>query len=234
MGIVMDDLEKLTEKPTYFAIIPAVVRYDKRLSPLAKLLYGEITCLLNFKNKCFASNKYFGRLYEITDVQVSRLIKQLIDANHIVTEVEITPKGSQRLIKLSININDNTPINKNVKEGVNKNVKHNKQIDNTIPLFENKDTGIDFFISEFNRIRKPKKDFTAIKIVKSQFHSRIKEGYKVCDLILVLQSLMKVKYHIENSFSDITPEFITRADKVEKYVNYKQSSEQQQKVKIKL
>ena len=30
----------------YYAIIPADVRYDKRLKPLARLLYGEITYVM--------------------------------------------------------------------------------------------------------------------------------------------------------------------------------------------
>ena len=38
------------EKPSYYAIIPANVRYDKRLTDKAKLLYGEITCLTNLIN----------------------------------------------------------------------------------------------------------------------------------------------------------------------------------------
>lgn len=33
----------MTEHRSYYAIIPANVRYDKRLKPNTKLLYGEIT-----------------------------------------------------------------------------------------------------------------------------------------------------------------------------------------------
>jgi hypothetical protein len=126
----MDEKPKLTEKPGYFAIIPASVRYDKSLSPNAKLLYGEISCLLNFNNKCFASNAYFSRLYEISETQISRLISQLVNAGHIESSVEIKPTGTMRLLSMPLNIFVKGGVDKNVKGGVRKNVKHNKQIIN--------------------------------------------------------------------------------------------------------
>lgn len=33
------------DKPTYYTIIPAIVRYDGKLSPNSKLLYGELGAL---------------------------------------------------------------------------------------------------------------------------------------------------------------------------------------------
>ena len=42
------------DNPGYYAVIPANVRYDKRLKPNAKLLFGEITCLTNKKGFCWA------------------------------------------------------------------------------------------------------------------------------------------------------------------------------------
>ena len=47
---------------SYYAIIPANVRYDNELTEKAKLLYGEITCLSNKEGYCFALNNYFAIL----------------------------------------------------------------------------------------------------------------------------------------------------------------------------
>lgn len=73
---------------SYYAIIPAVVRYDKDLSSTAKLLYAEITALCNDKGFCWATNKYFSDLYEISDRQIQRILKQLCDKNYIKIIIE--------------------------------------------------------------------------------------------------------------------------------------------------
>ena len=65
------------ETPSYYAIIPANVRYDKELKANEKLLYWEITCLSQTTGECFAANKYFAELYWVTVKCISTWISNL-------------------------------------------------------------------------------------------------------------------------------------------------------------
>ena len=80
--------ESTIEKPSYYAILPANVRYDNRLKPMEKLLYCEITSLLTMNGKCFASNEYFARLYDIEAKTVSGYISHLKKLGYIKTSYE--------------------------------------------------------------------------------------------------------------------------------------------------
>ena len=72
----------MNEKPNYYAIIPANVRYSD-LKPNAKLLYGEITALSNKHGYCFASN-----LYNVNKNTISSWITDLKNKGFIVVTIE--------------------------------------------------------------------------------------------------------------------------------------------------
>lgn len=82
----------------YYAIIPADVRYNDRLTPNAKLLYGEITALCNEKGFCWATNKYFSDLYKVSEVSISKWVSQLKDEAFIRTETDHDGKRKIYLI----------------------------------------------------------------------------------------------------------------------------------------
>ena len=77
----------MAERPAYWAVIPASVRYDQDLPPSAKLLYGEITALSNAKGYCSARNAYFADLFGLGEKSVSRLIAILAKGGYLRVEV---------------------------------------------------------------------------------------------------------------------------------------------------
>lgn len=91
----------MEDKPNYYAVIPAEIRYDEDLRANAKLLYGEITALANKTGICYASNNYFARLYKVKPSAISLWVSQLKDKGFI--EVDYFKEGEKikyRSIKL--------------------------------------------------------------------------------------------------------------------------------------
>lgn len=116
------------EKPSFFSILTADVRYDPRLKKYAdcKVLYSEITSLSNKNGYCHASNRYFAELYERPIPTISRWINILKECGYI--KVVMIKEGKQikerHIYPLStpINARVNTPTHKR-KEGINTAVK---------------------------------------------------------------------------------------------------------------
>lgn len=110
----MDCIE--TEKPSYYAIIPAFVRYDERLSSSEKLMYGELTCLTNKLGYCYATNGYFAKLYGKDVSTISRWVKNLEECGYISVAYEREGvQVSRRIIKM---IDIPEKVLKNCNEGI--------------------------------------------------------------------------------------------------------------------
>ena len=119
----------MIEKPSYYAIITSEVRYNKNLTPNAKLLYAEITALCNMNGKCFASNSYFSELYGKSKTSISKWISQLVSFGYV--SVAFTYKeGSKEIDKRYISILKGG-IEENLKGGIEDKLKGNTTIINT-------------------------------------------------------------------------------------------------------
>ena len=94
------------DKPSFYTVIPAYVRYNSELTDFDKLMYGEIAALTNANNYCWATNKYFVKVFGKAERTIKYSIARLIKQGHIISTV--TPEnGNERILRL------NTPHAKN-------------------------------------------------------------------------------------------------------------------------
>lgn len=101
----MNNEENEKDKPNYYAIIPANVRYDDNLKPMEKLLYGEISALSNKEGISWASNNYFAKLYKLTPQAISKYINNLKECGYITVDIIYKP-NSKEIEKRIIGINN--------------------------------------------------------------------------------------------------------------------------------
>lgn len=92
-------------RSSYYAIIPAYIRYNKELKFAERLLYGEITALSNKQGYCFASNRYFANLYDVSISTISRWISHLVELNTLY--VEVVRNDKKEIIERRIYVIDN-------------------------------------------------------------------------------------------------------------------------------
>ena len=84
------------------------------------------------------------------------------------------------------------------------------------PPAPSKDTAQDF-VERFNAIRGTR--FTATEKVRKQFHARLKEGFTAEKMLHALRNAMQDDFHKSSGYKYLTPEFFTRSDKIDKYLN---------------
>lgn len=125
---------------SYYAVIPATIRYDNRLKANEKLLYGEITALSNKNGYCYAQNRYFANLYKVNNETVSRWLSNLQKYGYIAIEIHRTEK--KEIIARNIYIVDTPYCQKNQypyclknQEGIDEKVKDNNINNNIDDLF---------------------------------------------------------------------------------------------------
>lgn len=182
------------EQPNYYAIIPAIVRYDTNLKYAEKLLYGEITALANKNGYCYAQNKYFADLYNVTAVSVSRWISHLQELGYIKTEV--IRNENKEIVSRNIYIADIPYYQKNQypyiqksKEGINKIVKGNNIKSNIDDLFY-------LIINNSNEI--PEEFLAIIGRLEFNYTSYMLQ-YMNQDKINMVKNIIYVLYDLYNS-----------------------------------
>lgn len=232
----------MEQRPNYYSVMPANVRYDRSLTPSEKLMFSEITALANKQGYCHAKNGYFSELYSVAIQTVSRWISHLEQHGYI--EVKIIYKGKQiverRIFPIvdPINKNVKTPkqkyeegINKNVKTPINKNVKDNNTSINTTSknntskniyspaepdkFSEQRKTIIGYLNERLGTNYKPSSAKT-----KRHIDARLNEGYELDDFKRVINNKISDWANDSNMVKYLRPETLF-GTKFESYLNQK-------------
>ena len=112
------------DKPTYYGVLPAEVRYHPELNSSQKVLYTEIDALSTKKGYCFASNAYFADLYGVQKSTISAWIKALKDAKVIKVYYDIS-NGNVGVRKITPLLKNQNPPSEKSKAPLMKNHKYN-------------------------------------------------------------------------------------------------------------
>lgn len=200
----------------YFAVIPAIVMYDERLTYLERLLYGTITLLTKRDGYCYASNGYLGSLYKCNEMTISRHINQLKKYGYLTVEIK---DNYQR--KIYVNLPKEGVIQNCIGsytksyKGVNENAEGviQKRIDNNISQYyesNNKkeninNTNVLFDQQELVESEKPKNEYqtiidawnqlpvTNIRYIKGNRLTLLKARLKEYTLDEVLSAISNIK-----------------------------------------
>ena len=78
-----DNKARQPPRRSYWAVIPAPVRYDDRIPASSKVLYAEISALCEETGYCWADNNYFAEIYQMTERSIRRQLAALAECGYI-------------------------------------------------------------------------------------------------------------------------------------------------------
>jgi len=179
----------------YYAIIPANVRYDKRLTPNAKLLYAEITALCNEKGYCWATNKYFAELYGVSTVSISKWISSLVEFGYLKSHIKYK-EGTKEILNRYL-----TLFNEGIKHFFNTPIKEKFKDNNT--LFNNTYNNIEGSKTEVFEDSTPESEFKIYDSTNQQeieFPKKVaqKKGFKIPTVVEIKTYCLERKNNVDS------------------------------------
>lgn len=198
-------MTRIIETPSYYSVLTAEVRYDKRLKPNEKILFGEITSLSSVNGFCNAGNAYFSKLYDVENETISRWISKLEQYSYL--KRQIIYGENKHIIERRLYINCieknippideiiNTPIDKKVITPIDEKVK-----ENNTSVFNNTSTKhicteFDLIVQDYNSIcgsKLPKVTILSEKRIKSI--NGLQKAIKDIDFKMLFQKTIESKF----------------------------------------
>lgn len=225
--------EKMNDKPNYYAIIPANVRYDNNIKASSKLMYGEIVALSNKCGYCTATNSYFAKLYGVSNRSVSGWINELVEQGYIKSEMikdEETLEIQERRLYLDIISPSEdkfyTPIEANGKTAIEENFQENNtrlynttSFNNIYSQAQLDDGHLETIKEIINYLNeKADKNYKNSAYAKKHIKARLNEGYALDDFKKVIDNKV-ADWKGDSNFDKFLRPQTLFSNKFESYLN---------------
>jgi len=204
INFAFDNPEKIS--PNHYAIYFFAIEHCNRLGWKTKFGFPTMmACDAVGIKKPQTFIKYFNDLEDWGFIKVVERSKNQYSAN-IISLISATPKKGEAMDKAMVKHaaskgQSNSPINKQVN-----NITIEQEIDSSKLL------------SLFNSILGKQAKVVNAK-TKTQIKQRLKEGYTKDDIVNAISNASKDPFHIESNYKYLTLEFLTKPDKLDRFVN---------------
>ena len=91
------------EGVNYYITIPAQVLHDNRLTPLSRLIYGELSALANIHGYAWINNNGLANRYDVSKYTISRSVSEIEKLGYIKSEL-IYKDGKKEVEKRNVYI----------------------------------------------------------------------------------------------------------------------------------
>jgi len=204
INFAFDNPEKIS--PNHYAIYFFAIEHCNRLGWKTKFGFPTMmACDAVGIKKPQTFIKYFNDLEDWGFIKVVERSKNQYSAN-IISLISATPKKGEAMDKAMVKHaaskgQSNSPINKQVN-----NITIEQEIDSSKLL------------SLYNSILGKTARVVNTK-TKSQIKDRLKEGYTKEDIVKAIRNASKDPHHIDSNYKYLTLEFLTRPDKLDRFIN---------------
>ena len=216
------------DKPNYYAVLPAQVRYDDNLTPNAKLLYAEITALTNANGVCWAGDQYFMKLYNVSRPTVQRWLKSLEDNGYVKREViykEDTNEIEKRYIRVYSKSRQGYTQNRD--KGIHNNETVNITSINTISNNVEQDLDVHKEVIEYlNQKANRSFEYTSKENIKL-INGRLNDGHTLRDFKRVIDAKVEEWGNNERMKQYLRPSTLFRKSNFDDYIEYVNSMDKE-------
>ena len=87
----------MNNSKTFYTVLPATVRYNKKLKASEKIFYSEIVALCNEQGFCTITNAYFAELYEVSKATISQYISSLQKEGFLISKIDKKDANSRKI-----------------------------------------------------------------------------------------------------------------------------------------